>query len=217
MSSTLASIKMKILNTAAKITATFLIFQILFGCMILRGRLIPPVTILPDKAIHAQKQNVFIEPHFHGFIKGINTEPVESVMQNNFIKKRVKTITERSKAFDSYTFDKSAGKDITHTLQIDFLDYTDETNASIQRKAMFSGFTLGLIPFSVKDKYRLTAKLSDSAGNEIKTYVYEDYVKTWVDIMLLPAFFITHGAPVKVIDNMIMNLYRDIRDDSNRK
>ena len=35
--------------------------------------------------------------------------------------------------------------------------------------------------------------------------------------MLLPAFFITHGAPVKVIDNMIMNLYRDIRDDSNRK
>ena len=104
------------------------------------------------------------------------------------------------------------------TLQVELLDYdTEKDMRSFRRKSLLSGLSLWIIPVSYVENYKLTARLLDSNGNEIRTFLYEDNVRLLVELIFLPFGIITNGVPRNVAENMVKNLYRDILNDPNLK
>lgn len=198
--------------SSTKILLLFLLFQVPTGCMFIPGRLIPTVTKLPDKTMYIKKPKVNIELDWHNFLKGKDKEPVEKIHARYVLYEKVKNVTEKSNLFESYAIDKCQGKNVDYTIQIDMLHYVD--NSKIKVAAMISGLSLFMIPVAMKNNYKLTAKLLDANGNEIKTYVYDDYLKIWYQLFLLPFGVATIKAPNEVIENMIKNLYNDILNDN---
>jgi len=202
----------KLIFRSTKILVTFLIFQVLIGCMTLPGRLIPTITKLPDKAMFVNKPKVFIDINFHTFLKGQHTAPVENITAKDIFVNTVKNVTEKSNLFESYTIDKFQSRNVDYTIQLDMLNYGNFSKAMIA--GIISGLTLTVIPVAAKDNYKLTAKLLDTNGNEIKTYVYEDYARTWFQLFLFPFAGTLKKVPNKVMENMIENLYNDILNDN---
>ena len=200
------------LKTAAKILVVFLILQFLIGCLASPGRLIPTVDKLPDKSVFVNKPNVFLDINFHTFLKGLHKAPVENITAKDQFVNLVKNVTKESNLFESYTIDKFESKDVDYTIQIDMLNYGSYTKSLLA--GIVSGLTLTVIPVSAKDNYKLTAKLLDAEGNGLKTYVYDNYMKTWIQMFLFPFVGTLKKVPNNIMDNMIKNLYNDILNDN---
>jgi hypothetical protein len=155
---------------------------------------------------------------YHTFNKFRDKEPVGSVIMQRGIDKVLKKNAEKSEVFESYTFNKDESKGVDFTLQVELLDYdTEKDMRSFRRKSLLSGLSLWIIPVSYVENYKLTARLLDSNGNEIRTFLYEDNVRLLVELIFLPFGIITNGVPRNVAENMVKNLYRDILNDPNLK
>lgn len=198
---------------ATKTLLIVLLFQVFSGCLVLPGKLIPVVNVLPDKSMYKNKPKVFIDVNFHTYLKGLHSAPVENITAKDIFITVVKKVTENSNAFQSYTLDKFESSGMDYTLQIDMQNYGNNTGAIFA--GLVSGLTLMTIPVAVKDNYRLNAKLLNAEGNEIKTYVYDDYVKTWIHLFLFPFVGSLKKVPKNVMENMLQNLYNDLLKDQN--
>lgn len=201
----------KLLVTSTKFLVILMFFQVLWGCMVIPGKLIPIVTALPDKTSYVNKPTVFLDVNFHTFLKGKQSAPVENITAKDQFITTIKNVTATSNLFESYTFDKFKSKDVDYTIQLDMLNYGNNTSAMLA--GCVSGLTLTLIPVAAKDNYKLTAKLLDENGNEMKTYVYENYMKTWIHLFLFPFMGTMKKVPLELMENMVRNLYRDILFD----
>jgi hypothetical protein len=198
----------KLCFTTTKVLAIFLLFQLLNGCLAVPGRLVPTVQTLPDQSAYANKPDVFIDVNFHTFLKGKHTSPVENITAKDQFLNIVKEVTEQSALFESFTFDRFESNNTDYTIQMDMLNSGDNTKAMLA--GCVSGLTLTVIPVAAKDNYTLTARLLDANGNELKTYKYEDYVRTWIHMFLFPFLGSMKKVPSEVMENMVKNLYNDI-------
>jgi len=74
------------------------------------------------------------------------------------------------------------------------------------------GFTLTLIPFYVREDYRLVAIVRDSHGRRLKEYRYEDHVNLWAGLITLPMlpFMSLQKAVTRTHGNMLRHLVRDV-------
>lgn len=202
----------RLFRPLSRILAIILLAQLLNSCASIPGRLIPTVEDLPDKSMHANKPTVFIDINYHTFMKGAHSEPIENITAKGIFVQEVKNVTDESNLFESYTLDKFESDGVDYTIQIDMLNHGNYVTAMLA--GIVSGLTLTVIPVAAKDNFTLTAKLLDADGNEIKTYVYDDFVRTWFQLFLLPFSWTIKTAPIKVRENMIMNLYNDILNDN---
>jgi hypothetical protein len=189
-----------------------LIAVLLNACASIPGRLIPTIEELPDKSMHEKKPTVFIDVNYHTFLKGLHSEPVENITAKDVFIQELKKVTDEAELFASYTLDKFESNGVDYTLQIDMLNHGNYTTAMLA--GIVSGLTLTVIPVAAKDNFTLTAKLLDADGNEIKTYVYDDYVRTWFHLFLLPFSWTIKTTPIKVRENMVKNLYNDILQEN---
>jgi len=180
--------------------------------MSLPGKSIPLISSFPDRSTFANKPKVFIDVNFHTFLKGQHTSPVENITAKEEFVQTVKEVTDQSKLFSGYTLDRFDSKDCDLTIQIDMLNHGDYTMALLS--GCISGLSLTLIPVAAKDNYTLTAKLLDKEGNVLKSYVYDDYVRTWFHLFLFPFVGTLKTVPDDVMGNMVKNLYNDILNDN---
>jgi hypothetical protein len=197
---------------APKFLIFALFFQVFAGCLTMPGRLIPIVPKIEDKSANRNKPKVFIDVNFHSFLEGKYKVPVENIAAKDIFLTYVKEVTEESKIFDTYTFNRFQTKDINYTIQLDMLNYGNYLKSTLS--GLVSGLSLTLIPITVKDNYRLTAKILDSKGNETKTYIYDDYSRTWIELLLFPFVGSTKKVGKEVLENMVRKFYTDILNES---
>ena len=201
-----------------KILLIILISQVLTSCLLLPGRLLPKVSNFPKKSATIPKPKVYIIAHYHSFNKFINTEPVESIGIKQAFTKILEKIGKRSHVFESYSFNRADSLGADFILQINLLDYdTEKDSASFRRKKLISGLSLWLIPVTYVENYKLTARLLDSQGHEVRTYLYEENIKAIIDLLFFPIGIVTSGVLRNVPENMVKNLYRDILIGPNLK
>lgn len=193
------------------IIGILLFFQFIVGCIAIQGRLISKVNELPDKTTSIHKPNVFIDVNFFQSAKGENATPIKNQKAKDLLVSRISNIAKESKIFKTYTFNKFHTDDIDYTIKINMFNYGKFTITNA-----ISLFTLTIIPLVAKDNYKLTAIIFDADGKEIKTYTYNDFYKTWFHLFLIPfSFSDSHiNVPDQVIDNMLMNLFNDMLNDS---
>ncbi|HDS07151.1 MAG TPA: hypothetical protein ENO05_05935 [Bacteroides sp.] len=195
----------------SRLLSVFVLFQLLSGCLMVPGKLVPTVHTLPDRSAYENKPDVFIDLNFHTFLSGKHSAPVENITAKDQFLNIVRNVTDRSNLFESYTFDRFEGSDKDLTIQMDMMNTGNNTGAMLA--GCVSGLTLTVIPVAVKDNYVLTATLLDSSGTELATYRYENYVRTWIHMFLFPFFGTMKKVPGEVMENMVRNLYNDILQD----
>jgi hypothetical protein len=198
--------------SSVRLLLIFFVIPFFDGCMSIPGGLIPIVTGLPDKTAYVNKPDVYIDLSYHTFLKGQHTEPVENSAARDEFLGLVNQITEESKLFQSFSFDKMNNPEADFTIQMDMLNHGDYTMAMLA--GCISGLSLTIIPMAARDNYTLTAKLLDSRGNEIKSYVYDDFVRTWFHLFLFPFSGSIKKVPDEVRANMVKKLYNDILNDN---
>jgi hypothetical protein len=121
-----------------------------------------------------------------------------------------KSIAE-SQMFSEVSTNSAQALDMDLTIQIDLTNHGNYTSAIIA--GVISGITFCTIPTWIKDKYRLEAIIYDNQGNQLQKYEYEDYVRTYIHLFLIPFIGSAKTAPNKVISNMLRNFLNDLSQE----
>jgi hypothetical protein len=128
-------------------------------------------------------------------------------------KKIIARVANDSSMFDAHTFQPFGAGIADFTLEIKFLNYGSEGRAVVA--ALISCYTLGIVPTWHTDNYRMDARLLARERKVLRVYRYEEQLKSWYGIWLLPWIGKTHNKGFDVvIENMTRTLLRDlVRDE----
>lgn len=177
------------------------------GCASFPANKLPEVS--PDQYSDVQnKPSACLDVKFFTYLKGKNDHPVENFDIRDKLLSLVSRVTEESRLFRSFTFDKYQGQQMDYIIQLDFTNYGNYTGAVIA--GVISGITAGVIPTWVKDRYRLEPVVYDGQGNELRVYRYEDHMTTVFHLVFIPMIGSTQKVPFKIISNMLRNFYYDL-------
>jgi len=173
---------------------------------------VPTVTDMPNQASFAQKPSIYFAVRFLSDLTGGKQPPIENVAPLPRLRDVVTRVANESSLFSAQTFESFESQNADYILQIDLLNYG--SGGAAYGAGFITGLTLYLIPSAVTDNYRLDAKLLNRGGEVLKTYSYEDGVRTWLGIWVLP---VAGNTPQEAVDdvwgNMVRTLFRDVLRD----
>jgi hypothetical protein len=180
------------------------------GCSIsIPQNKLPILAKLPDRSTVADKPSAFLDVRFLVDLSGGAKPPFEPPPATAKFKELVDKVTKESGLFSRYSFE--AG-DADYRIKMDMLDY-GSLEAAVA-SGFLTGATLGIIPGGATDNYRLTVKVADRNGEELKTYRFEDAVVSWMGIWFAPAAAAsTEDVIPALFENMLRHAYRKICDD----
>jgi hypothetical protein len=195
-----------------KVLLSIIVFsQILTGCITYQCGNLLSIENLPDQSYYQNKPSIAFDVSFYTFLKGAQKEPVLNPAATDELIKSIEKVTRESNLFSKYTFDMDDQSDYDYTIQIELLNYGNYWAAYCS--GFLSGLTLCVIPAYAKDSYRLTCKVFDKNGAEVKSYEYEECIKTWIQLLLFPFIGTTKKVPVEMRENMLKNFYNDLIRD----
>jgi len=174
------------------------------ACAAFQGHEVPKVDPAQAKQVE-NKPTVYVEPKFFTQMGGNAWENLKA--QPQFLS-FVKNAFADSQVFSRFTTDGSEAKDMDLMIRIKFTNYGSPGSALVA--GLITGFTAGMIPSWVTDHYRLEAVVTDPQGSSLKEYKYEDHMKTWFHLFLLPFSGSVKRVSEKVITNMLRFLIQEI-------
>ncbi|NOY48046.1 MAG: hypothetical protein GXO84_07615 [Chlorobi bacterium] len=197
-----------------RVYLNFIILLIFSGCASFKGNKLPPIASMPQMSPDKKKYSVFLDVNFYTQSRDPHSSPIENIPGKIELLDIVELVTDEANLFSSFTLDKVKNRQTDYTIKMDMLNYGDFKAAGCL--GMISGLTLTIIPAAVTDYYRLTAKVIDSNGKEIKTYILEDHITTVIQTFML--FVYPFKSPSRVskefMSNMVKTLYKEIIQDN---
>ena len=176
----------------------------LFGCASFSGRELPTYTY--DQIENTEKK-VSVSFNVRAFdLHG------ENKSGGQFIEKEAQKVLNLSSAFAKVEPNKTDGE---YHYTFYFRSDLDADHQGFSRvNAIFSGFTLLILPIYVRDNYILSVDVKQG-DNVIRTYTYREHMNTWIEALLLfvmPLYW-PPDTWQSITDNMLMNFVHDFSND----
>jgi hypothetical protein len=188
----------------------FLLAAFSSGCSIsIPQNKLPTPVELPDRFAMTARPSAFLDVKFLADLSGGERPAFEHPPATAKFRELVDKVTRESGLFVRYTFE---AEEQDYGIKMHMLNY-GSAGAAVAA-GFLSGATLGIIPGEVTDNYRLTVKVTDRNGQELKTYEFEDAVDTWIGIWFPPGVGSqTEEVVPALFENMLKHAYRAICDD----
>jgi hypothetical protein len=182
------------------------------GCASFPSGKLPVVSELPDQSSFTRKPSMYFTLRFVSDLSGDQHPPLEFPENHLRAQRIIDRVVREAAMFDGYTFQSFGPAAAEYGLQVEFLNYGSHSRA--MGAGLITAYSLFLIPSAVSDNYRLEAKLLNQRGEVLKTYRYEDTVRTWFGVWMLPVCGkSSRKAFDSVIENMTRSLLRDLLRD----
>lgn len=165
---------------------------VLTGCASFPGDKIPE-TQLPSMASYQQRPSVFVDFTFYQGKAG-DPKAIALPQARDMLKPQLEATLRDSGLFSRYTLDEFQKQPGDYTLKLDV--YNSGSTGAAMIGGFISGFTLLVIPATVKDEYAMTLQVLDPEGQPVSNERNDESIRTWIGLVFIPMMGYTPAEAV---------------------